>query len=128
MKDVERYFIAIAALGTSVEVEAKALAADLGTIAYEERLKLAAGFPAIVLATTDGGAAETLLAKLRARKHRAQLCRSSEVVTESAMVSLRNFKLGADTLDSGDDQLPWADVSAFIRARHYRSEEVSEVV
>jgi len=128
MKDVERYFVAIAALGTSVDVEAKALAADLGSIAYEERLKLAAGFPAVVLATTDADAAQALLEKLRARKHRAQLCRSSDVVAESAMVSLRNFKLGADTLDSGDDQLPWADVSALIRARHVRREEVSQVV
>lgn len=128
MRDVERYIVAIAELATSLEAEAKVLAADLGTIAYEERLKLTAGLPAIALATTDGAAAQTLLAKLRARGHRAHLCRASDVVPASAMVSLRNFQLDGDGLDSGDIQLPWHDVSALVRARHHHVSQTSEIV
>jgi hypothetical protein len=128
MKDVERYIVAIAALGASIEAEAKALAADLGTTAYEERLKLASGLPAVVLATADGEAAQALLAKLRARGDRAQLCRASEVVPASAMVRLRQFQLEEDALDTGDARLVWAEISAFVRARHHRLVESTETV
>jgi hypothetical protein len=68
MKDVDRYVVAIMALGTTVEAEAQALAADLGTTAYEGRLKLVAGVPAIVLATTDIDAAQLLVGKLKSPK------------------------------------------------------------
>ena len=128
MKTVERHLVAITALASPIEVEAKALAADLGTIAYEERLKLTAGLPAIVLATTDGDAAQALLAKLRARKHRALLCRASSVVPASAMVSLRRFQMDADALVAADDRLPWRDVSALIHARHHKQTETTETV
>jgi hypothetical protein len=128
VKDVERTIVAVTALATPVEAEAKALAADLGTIAYEERLKLTAGLPAIVLATTDAAAAQALLAKLRARGHRALLCRASDVVPASAMVSLRRFALDDEGLASGDAHLPWDDISALVRARHLRSTTTTETV
>ncbi len=87
----ERYFVAIATLATPVEDEARALAADLGTIAYEERQKLVPGLPAIVLSTVELERAEGLTAKLRARGHRAMWCRASDVVASSAMTTLRRF-------------------------------------
>ncbi|MEO8551951.1 MAG: hypothetical protein ABI678_18370 [Kofleriaceae bacterium] len=114
----ERYVVGMTALATPVEVEAKALAADLGTTIYEERLKLTAGVPLLALSTTDEAAARALLGKLRARGHRAQLCRASEVVAASAMTVLKHFTFDTDGLDSGGDQLPWDDVSALIQARH----------
>jgi len=122
MKDIERYFVAIGTLATPIEAEAKALAADLGSTAYEERLVLAAGLPAIVLATTDPAVAQALVAKLRARGHRAQVCRASDVVAADAMVSMRRFQLDAEALDSGDDaaRLSWADIACFVRAKHLR--------
>lgn len=116
----ERHFVAVSALATSVDAEAKALAADLGTLAYEERLKLAAGLPAIVLASVDGEVASALAGKLRARGHRVQLCRASEVVAAEAMVSLRRFRLDADGIDAGDARLSWGDISVFVHARQRR--------
>lgn len=118
MRDAERYVVAIGTLGTTLEAEARALAEDVGSTAYEERLKLVGGVPAIVLTTRDGNAAQALVAKLRARGHRAQLCRVSEVVAASAMIVLRQFHLDDDALRSGQDRLPWSDISALIRARH----------
>lgn len=114
----ERYVVAIAKLETTIEAEAKALAADLGTTAYEERLKLAAGMPAIVLSTTDGASANALAGKLRARGHRAQLCRGSDVVEASAMIQLRRFEISGDALVSGEARLQLADIAALVRARH----------
>ncbi len=128
MKDVERYFVAISALTTPVEAEAKALAADLGSLAYEERLKLSAGLPAIVLTTVDGEAAKELYFKIKARGHRVQLCGSSDVVPASDMISLKHFQLGADGIESGGEQLPWSDISAFVRARHQESKVSSATV
>jgi hypothetical protein len=126
--DVERYVVAIVALATTVEAEAKALAADLGTTAYEERLKLVAGFPAIVLATVDVDAARTLVGKLQTRKHRALLCRVSDVVRASKMVQMQNFQFDDEGLESGRERMPWADLSTLVRARHQRQVGTTKVV
>ncbi|HEY1812113.1 MAG TPA: hypothetical protein VGG74_07130 [Kofleriaceae bacterium] len=128
MRDAERYVVAIGALGTALEAEAKALADDLGSTAYEERLKLVGGVPAIVLTTRDGNAAQALVAKLRGRGHRAQLCRVSEVVPASAMILLRQFQLDDDALGTGRERLPWSDISALIRARHQRTATSVDIV
>jgi len=121
MKDVERYFVAVGALATPIEAEAKALAADRGTTAYEERLVLAAGLPAIVLATTDAAAANALAGKLRARGHRAQVCCGSDVVAADDMVAMRRFQVDAEALDSAEGaRVAWADIRCFVRAKHVR--------
>ena len=65
------YVIAIAELNTTIESEATALALDLGITAYEARLVLAAGTPAIVCTTSEKSQALDLLARLRTRGHRA---------------------------------------------------------
>ena len=61
------YLVAIAELATPREAEAAALAVDLGTTAYEERLNLLTGLPTVVLTTVDRAEALSLLAKIRAR-------------------------------------------------------------
>jgi hypothetical protein len=126
--DVERYVVAIRTLGTTVEAEAKALAADLGATAYEKRLVLVAGFPAIVLATTDVDAAQALVEKLRARGHRALMCRVADVVRATKMIQMRHFQLDHDGLESGGERLPWADLSTIVRARHQRQVATTEIV
>jgi len=128
MMDVERYVVAIAALGAPVEAEAKALAADLGTTAYEERLKLVAGLPAIVRATTDMAAAHVLGGKLRARGHRAIVCRVADVVCASKMIQMQHFQLDHEGLESGGKQMPWVDLSTLVRARHHRQVGATEIV
>ncbi len=126
--DVERYVVAIRTLGTPIEAEAKALAADLGTTAYEERLTLVAGLPAIVLATTDVAAAQALVAKLRTRGHRALLCRVADVVRATEMIQMRHFELAPEGLESGAERLRWAELSTLVRARHKRVRSTTEIV
>ncbi len=115
------HVVAIAELATPIEAEAAALAADLGTTAYEERLKLAAGLPAIVLTSADPAPARELLAKLRARRHGAVSCDAAEVVPSSAMVPLRRFTFEPDALVATDvpgARLPYDDILGIFRASH----------
>jgi hypothetical protein len=128
MRDPERIIVAIATLGTPLEDEAKALAADLGSTAYEVRLKLTAGLPAIVMSTVDEAAARAVLAKLRSRGHRAILVHTTAVVPSSAMVIMRSFELSRDALVQGDERLPWGDITALVRARHHHQHDTVEKV
>jgi hypothetical protein len=128
MTDVERYVVALASLGTTVEVEAKALAADLATTVYEARLKLVAGLPAIVLVTTDIAAAQVLARKLQARTHAALVCRVADVVHASDMVQMRHFQLDREGLASGGERMPWSDLSTMVRACHVRQLGTTEIV
>src|SRR5258708_33100060 len=125
---VERYVVAIGSVANTLEADAKALAADLGTTAYEARLKLVAGFPAVVLSTTDIAAAHALVGKLRARGHGALMCRVADVVRASAMVQMRHFQLDDEGLESGKERMPWADLSVLVRARHQRQLATTEIV
>jgi hypothetical protein len=128
MADADRYIVAISALGCSVDDEARALAADLGTIAYEERQKLMPGLPAVVLTTTDAERARDVTAKLQSRRHRVLCCRAADVVSADAMISLRRFDMTDAGLEAGADRLPWSDISILIHARHSHETEGVEVV
>ncbi len=115
------HVVALADLATPIEVEAAALAADLGSTAYEERLKLAAGLPAIVLTSADPAPARALLGKLRARGHGAVSCDAAQVVASGSMVPLRRFAFEPDALvalDVPDARLPYDDVLGIFRASH----------
>jgi hypothetical protein len=126
------HVVAIARLATSVEQEAQALAARNRTLAYEERQKLSAGLPAIVMSTPDEARAAALLADLRTRGHGALQCESSAVVAATAMTALRRFRFEDDALvaeaGSGDLRLPWADVAALLRATHRTRTSTTNVV
>ena len=115
------HVVAIAELATSLEAEAAALAQDLGTTAYEERLKLAAGLPTIVLTSADPAPARALLGKLRARGHGVVSCDAAEVVPSGDMVPLRRFAFEPDALvalDVEGARLPYGDILGIFRASH----------
>jgi hypothetical protein len=114
------YIVALLEIRGSVETEAAGLAGDLGSTLYEERLKLAAGLPAIVLTSADAAAARELAAKIVARGHDARVCDTAEVIASGAMFSLRRFAFEPDALVSLDApaRLPYDDVLALIRASH----------
>jgi hypothetical protein len=117
------YFVALTELATPLEVEAAALAADLGTTAYEERLHLLTGLPSVVLTTADRGEATALLAKLRARKHGALACAASAVIGHEAMIPMRGFTLEPDAVVAGEERLPHDEIVALLRAMHRTSTE-----
>jgi hypothetical protein len=115
------HVVAIVELGTPIEAEASALAADLGTIAYEARLTLNGGFPAVVLKTADPAIAERLLEKLVARGHVAVACDAADVVPYDRMVPIRHFAWEPEALVLTDRQgaaLRYDDILAILRATH----------
>ncbi len=115
------HVVALTELATPIEAEAAALAADLGTTAYEERLKLVAGLPAIVLTSADPAPARALFEKIRARRHGALLCDAADVVPSGAMVPLRSFTFEPDALVATEvpgARLPYDDILGIFRASH----------
>jgi hypothetical protein len=110
-----------------------ALAAALETTAYELKLTLSAGFPAVVLATVDESRAAAAMNAIDRHGHRAAMCHRATMVPSAAMTTLRDFALGEDVLISASaagELMPYADVLALFRATHRTTttsvEEVKE--
>ncbi|MGH7297781.1 MAG: hypothetical protein ACRELB_22775, partial [Polyangiaceae bacterium] len=124
------YVVAITELAGALDMEAAALAADVGVSAYDARLLLAQGAPAIVKTTADKGAALELLAGLRARGHAAVACDTAAVVSSADMVTMRRPRLGeaAVTLEERPGEtLPYEDILALVPAVHRRRSETTTV-
>src|SRR5512133_4117389 len=99
----------------------KALADDLGTTAYELRLILNAGLPAVVLATTDESQAQSACAAITRHGHRALSCDRDRIVPSSSLVVLREFELTSTALlaDRGASlTCSYEDISVLLRATH----------
>jgi hypothetical protein len=117
------FVVAIAELKGSIDDEAGPLATDLGATAYDARLLLAGGTPAVVKTTPDKALALDLLARLRARGHGAVACDAAAVVPYNAMISMRRLRLGetAVTLDDRPGEtLAYDAVLALVAAVHRR--------
>jgi hypothetical protein len=115
------FVVAIAELQGAIDAEAAALATDLRCTAYDARLLLAPGMPAVVRTTPEKAAALDLLSRLRARGHGAIACAAEAVVPSSAMISMRRFVLGESAAvlgDRPDETLPYDDILALIHAVH----------
>jgi hypothetical protein len=121
------HVIAITEPATTVDAAVPALASDLGLTAYETRLLLAAGMPALVRRAEEP-AAIALTAKLRARGHRVVACDESDVVPSSGMIDMRRLRLGPSAVSLDDRagvELRFDDVLAFISARHRHHTQTS---
>ena len=117
------FIVAVTDLHGPVEAEVAALAEDMGATAYDARLLLAAGMPAIVKTTPDRALALELLTRLRTRGHGAVACDGSAVVSSEDMVAMRRPRLEADAVtldDLPEHRLPYADVLALLPAVHQR--------
>jgi hypothetical protein len=97
------------------------MALELQTTAYELKLALSAGFPAVVLATVNEVRATDAMAAIRRHGHRAGLCDRAAMVPSSAMTSLRDFHLEPDALvasAASGERFPYSDVLGLLRASH----------
>jgi hypothetical protein len=115
------WVVAVTELAAPLDVEASALASDLGVVAYEARMRLGGGLPAIVLTTPDVAKARELAAKLRNRRHGAVAIDDELVIPRDQMVSMRRFRVEGTEIvggERGDDRLPFDDVFALLRASH----------
>jgi hypothetical protein len=122
------YVVAVCGLATSVEQEAPILATEIGSTAYETRLRLSRGLPAIVLRTADQAAAVAQLGRLRARGHEAVACDEAAVASGERLVAVRNFRLGGDALEGDGASLPYSSMLALVRAMRPLRTDVTEKV
>jgi hypothetical protein len=121
------YLVAIAELAQSLEAPQLAtLAADIGTTAYELRLLLNAGLPAVVLATADADQAKSVAAAIARQGHVSISCDRRGVVPSASMTLLRNFEFTKAELvaDRGSTELcPYDDIAVLLRATHRTTTE-----
>ena len=119
------------ALRGAIETEAKALAADLGTIAYEQRLKLAGGIPAIVATSPDPTRAQAIAAAIRRRGHDAVVVDADRIVAARDMIAPKGLRLDAAALVSTHGlgvSIAWTDIAVLVRAVWRTHAESTEVV
>ncbi len=124
------FVVAIAELKGSADSLAQ-LAIDLETTAYELKLTLGAGFPAVVMATVDEPRATNAMEAIRRQGHVAVTCDRRTIVPSSAMTSLRDFQLeptGIASSAASGERLPYADVLAMLRASHRSTSTSTEEV
>jgi hypothetical protein len=113
--------VAIGRLAGDLQAEAALLAKDLGTTAYEARLSLAGGLPAVVLTTADAERAAALVAAVRSRGHLAVACDGDAVVPSEEMVSMRDLDFDGDAVAAGGARLPFGDVFCMLLGWHKTS-------
>lgn len=124
------HLVAITRLASSIDVEAKALAGDLGALPYDQRLKLARGIPAIVLTTPDAARAADLAERIRARGHGALAFSTADVPGAETMTPMRKFAFdqgGVVAAETGA-RLAWSDIAVLVRGVHRVVVTHSEVV
>jgi hypothetical protein len=113
------YVVALLTLAGSIEDEAVALGAALGATAYETRLVLAAGTPAVVLQAAEKERARVVIKGLQSRGHGAVVCDDAAVTESAEMVPVDGFSFEPDALVNGDGaRLPFANLLAIIPALH----------
>lgn len=115
------FVVGLAALATPIAQEAPALARDLAMTAYEARLLLGQGLPAIVLITPEKARALAVLGALRQRGHRALAFDAANVVSSAVMFSPKQFHFEAGAMVAeapAQERLEYADLVALIAASH----------
>jgi hypothetical protein len=123
--------VAIAELRASPEVAAPLLAPHLGATAYELRLALSAGLPAIVLMTPDERRADAARDRIASQGHRVVTCARSDVVPSRRMTALKDFRFDVETLvatATGTERLPFSDILVLLRASHRTTTETTTEV
>jgi hypothetical protein len=126
------HLVAIAELGGQLETpQLSALANDIGTTAYELRLLLNAGLPAVVLITADEAHAKAVAAAIARHKHVPVVCDRSRILPSGRMATLRNFELASTELIADRDSrgsCRYDDITVMLRAIHRSCREIVEQV
>lgn len=100
------------------EAAASRIARALGVTAYEARLAIAGGFPAILLSTVDEAKTRAVLATLRGGGDDAVACDGRAILSADAMVPLDHFAFEERAVVAGGQTLPYDDVLCLVRAVH----------
>ena len=125
------HLVAISEIREPVEATIGPLAAELGTTAYELRLVLNAGFPAVVLATAEETLARATFAAISRHGHTPVACNRRDVVPSARMTPLRDFRFAEDGIvarTGASDRLGYGDIAVLLRATHRTTTESVEQV
>jgi hypothetical protein len=120
--------VAIAELSGPAEAATGPLAEALGTTAYELRLVLNAGLPAVVLATIDSEKARAAASAITRCGHAAVTCDRASL---GRMTVLRAFRLepsGIVADANSTARLQYDEIGALLRAMHRSTSERTEKV
>lgn len=122
------HVVAVTRWGAPLDGELSALSARLGVVAYDLRMRLAGGLPAIFARVDDATEASEHVAFLRGRGHGAVACDAEVVAGPEDQIRPADFELGATALGvvSGGQrfELPYGDILAMVHAtRHAAAEE-----
>lgn len=123
--------VAIAELRGPADATIGPLAAGLETTAYELRLVLNAGFPAVVIATVDPARAKAAVEAIARCGHVPVSCDRANVVPSARMTELRAFQMDGAGLrpDTGSKaRLRYDEIGALLRAVHRSTTETTEKV
>jgi hypothetical protein len=123
------HLVAISELGGPIDAAIGPLAAELGTTAYELRLVLNAGFPAVVSIAADENVARAAFAAISRHGHSAVAYDRRDVIPSERMTSLRDFRLENDRLvaqEGSSDWLGYDDIAVLLRAQHRTTSETLE--
>jgi hypothetical protein len=115
------FVVAIAELGSSSEDDAGAVAREVGANAYDVRMRLAAGLPAVVMTTADEEAAWTAARSIGGLGHGALVCDTRNVVPGPSMVAVRHFVFGEDALRADraePDEMPYRQIRVLVHVAH----------
>jgi hypothetical protein len=94
------------------------LGADLELTAYEARMTVAQGYPAVVATRADAERASILVARLRAGGCDAVGVDSNEIVPSEAMIAMDRFAFEPGAVVVGRERLELADILCLVRATH----------
>lgn len=109
----------------------RAIASVVGTDAYDLRLVLNAGLPAVVLVTDDGARATAAAAALQALGHSVATCQRSAVTPSAQMTAVRVVDVAGGGIARAEGQLerlPCDDVLCLLRATHETTTETVEKI
>lgn len=126
------YLVAIAELnGTPQAAELSALAGEIGTTAYDLRLVLNAGLPAVVVVTRDEAVARAAAAAVARRGYPHVFCDRSAIIPSAQLTALRQFELTSSELiadRSSGEAVRFTDLTVLVRAVHRSSQHTVEQV
>lgn len=122
------HVVAVVRWGSPLQDELPELAARLGVVAYDLRLRLAGGLPAVFTRVEDREEASGHVEFLRARGHGAVACDVEAIPGPEAQVAAVDFELTATTLRGASTEgvrfeIPYDKILAMVHAARVTSSE-----
>lgn len=122
------HVVAVTRWGSPLQEELPALAARLGVGAYDLRLRLVGGLPAVFARVEDRVEAARQVVFLRTRGHGAVACDAEAIPRPEDQIVPVDFELGATALggvsaSGARFEIPYAEIVAIIEAACVTSEE-----